>query len=100
MCGLYEDLGMTQLQSTTTVQLHASIWQVLELVRLRQTPWHKKQAVFDKLQSLGLIEAIPQRTLTPSPHPALMIAALTDDGRRALEMRADQQAAIGRFLSA
>lgn len=80
-------------------QLNPSIWQTLELVRLRQTPWHKKQAIFDKLQSLGLVEAIPQTTQTPSPFPAPLIAALTEEGRRALEMRLGHQAALIKLLN-
>ncbi|CAM3899721.1 hypothetical protein EV679_2866 [Kerstersia gyiorum] len=61
-----------------------SIWNALEAVRLRQTPWHKKQAIFDRLQALGLIEATYQKTSAQSPFPAPRIAVLTENGRQAL----------------
>ncbi|HRL20644.1 MAG TPA: hypothetical protein PLG97_08615 [Alcaligenes sp.] len=83
---------MTQLQRTTTIpQFNPTIWNTLELVRLRQIPWHKKQAVFEQLQPLGLIQAIPQTTQTPSHFPAPLIAILTEEGRQLLEARSNQQ---------
>lgn len=90
---------MTRFQGNAIQHLDASIWHTLELVRLRQTPWHKKQVLFDKLQALGLIEAVPQKTLAPSQFPPPLIAVLTDGGRQALEVRLSQQAAVSKFLN-
>ncbi len=92
---------MTQLQRSTTVpQLNPTIWNALELVRLRQTPWHKNQAVFEQLKSLGLVEAIPQTTQTPTPFPAPLIAMLTEEGRLLLEARSSHQDALIKLLDA
>ncbi|MFC3865828.1 hypothetical protein [Alcaligenes aquatilis] len=92
---------MMQLQRSTTIpQLNPTIWNTLELVRLRQTPWHKKQAVFEQLQSLGLVQAIPQTTQTPSPFPAPLIAMLTEEGRQLLEARSNHQEALIKLLDA
>jgi len=90
---------MTQIENSTVQHLDARTWHTLELVRLRQTPWHKKQAHFDKLQALGLVKAVPQKTLTPSQFPSPLIAVLTDNGRQALDVRSDQQASVLKVLN-
>ncbi|MCO7641106.1 hypothetical protein NJI34_30500 [Pseudomonas sp. S 311-6] len=76
---------MPHLANAVMAQVgNATVWNALEAIRLRQTPWHKKQALFDRLQALGLIEAIYQKTSAQSPFPAPRIAVLTEHGRQAL----------------
>jgi len=62
---------------------NGAILEALQLVLYRQIMWHKRPAIFTSLHSLGLIEAVDQRT-PPNAHylPPLKIAMLTDKGRR------------------
>ncbi len=61
---------------------NGQVWEALEQVRLRQVPWHKRAAIFSKLQAAGLLEAVPQVTVAMTGRPLLNIASLTETGKR------------------
>lgn len=65
--------------------LNMELRQTLELVRLRQIPWHKNKHAFAKLQAEGLIEPAPQKTVSESAWPSPVIAVLTDLGKLELD---------------
>ena len=65
--------------------LNAELRHTLELVRLRQIPWHKNKGVFTKLEAEGLIEPVAQKTVSESAWPSPVIAVLTDRGKLALD---------------
>lgn len=64
--------------------LNGQVWNTLELVRLRQIPWHKRPDTFDKLQAAGLLESVQQKTLTVTDRPAPLVAVLTERGKEEL----------------